>query len=108
MECKMIVEIYGKEQCPFCDKAKGLAEREGHEYTYMQLGLDFEFPDFMEKFPTARTFPQIIVNGKSFGCDFYETINDVENLVKSETYKEHNEIFAENAAENYVEHIKKL
>ena len=67
MECKMIVEIFGKEQCPFCDKAKGLAEREGHEYTYMQLGLDFEFPAFMEKFPTARTFPQIIVNGKSIG-----------------------------------------
>ena len=48
-------------------ECKGLAEREGHEYTYMQLGLDFEFPDFMEKFPTARTFPQIIVNGKSIG-----------------------------------------
>ena len=57
----MIVEIYGKEQCPFCDKAKGLAEREGHDYTYLQLGIDFEFPEFMEKFPTARTFPQIVV-----------------------------------------------
>ena len=31
----MIVEIYGKEQCPFCDKAKNLAERMGHDYTYM-------------------------------------------------------------------------
>ena len=61
MEHKMIVEIFGKEQCPFCDKAKGLAEREGHNYTYRQLGLDFEFPHFMEKFPTARTFPQIRV-----------------------------------------------
>jgi glutaredoxin len=61
MEHKMIVEIFGKEQCPFCDKAKGLAEREGHNYTYRQLGLDFEFPEFMEKFPTARTFPQIII-----------------------------------------------
>jgi len=74
----MIVEIFGKEQCPFCDKAKGLAEREGHEYTYMQLGLDFEFPDFMEKFPTARTFPQIIVNGKSIGG-----FTEYEGIVKS-------------------------
>ena len=67
MEHKMIVEIFGKEQCPFCDKAKGLAERMGHDYTYMQLGLDFEFPEFMEKFPTARTFPQIIVGFEKVG-----------------------------------------
>ena len=63
----MIVEIYGKEQCPFCTKAKGLAEREGHEFTYKQLGIDFEFPEFMETFPTARTFPQIIVDGEKVG-----------------------------------------
>ena len=67
MERKMIVEIFGKEQCPFCDKAKGLAEREGHNYTYRQLGLNFEFPHFMEKFPTARTFPQITMDGKAIG-----------------------------------------
>ena len=55
------VNIYGKEQCPYCVKAKNLAEREGHDYTYHQLGIDYEFPEFMEKFPTARTFPQITI-----------------------------------------------
>ena len=73
----MIVEIYGKEQCPFCTKAKGLAEREGHEFTYKQLGIDFEFPDFMEIFPTARTFPQIIVDGEKVGG-----YTEYESLVK--------------------------
>ena len=63
----MIVEIYGKEQCPFCTKAKGLAEREGHEFTYKQLGVDFEFPEIMETFPSARTFPQIVVDGEKVG-----------------------------------------
>jgi hypothetical protein len=43
---------------------------------------------------------------KTFGCDFYETIDDVESFVKSETYKGHSESFAEDAAENYVGHIK--
>ena len=61
MERKMIVEIYGKEQGPYCVKAKNLEERLGHDYTYLQLGIDFEFPEFMEKFPTARTFPQIVI-----------------------------------------------
>ena len=55
------VKIYGKEQCPYCVKAKNLAEREGHDYSYHQLGIDFEFPEFMDKFPGARTFPQITI-----------------------------------------------
>ena len=55
------VKIYGKEQCPHCVKAKNLAKREGHDYSYHQLGIDFEFPEFMDKFPGARTFPQITI-----------------------------------------------
>ena len=62
-----MIEIYGKEQCPFCVKAKNLAERMGHDYTYLQLGIDFEFPEFVKKFPIARTFPQIIADGKEIG-----------------------------------------
>ena len=27
----MVVEIFGKTNCAYCDKAKALAEREGHE-----------------------------------------------------------------------------
>ena len=55
------VKIYGKEQCPYCVKARNLTEREGHDYSYHQLGIDFEFPEFMDKFPGARTFPQITI-----------------------------------------------
>ena len=61
MYCIHKVKIYGKEQCPYCVKAKNLAEREGHDYSYHQLGIDFEFPEFMDKFPGARTFPQITI-----------------------------------------------
>lgn len=62
-----MIEIYGKPVCPFCDKAKGLCERMGVEYKYYQFGTDFDREELMEKFPTARTFPQIIVDGNSIG-----------------------------------------
>ena len=71
LKCKkgsiMKVEIYSKPQCPFCVQAKALAEREGHELTYKMLDEDFSREDLMESFPTARTFPQIIVDGEKIG-----------------------------------------
>ena len=63
----LTVEIFGKDNCPFCDKAKGLAEREGHELTYKMLDEDFDRETLMETFPGARTFPQIIVDGEKIG-----------------------------------------
>tara|TARA_B100000927_G_scaffold170616_1_gene137593 strand:+ start:2587 stop:2820 length:234 start_codon:yes stop_codon:yes gene_type:complete len=63
----MIVEIYSKQQCPFCVQAKALAEREGAELTYKMLDEDFDREELMETFPGARTFPQIIVDGQKIG-----------------------------------------
>lgn len=62
-----MIEIYGKPQCPFCDRAKALCEQKGYEYTYKQLGVDFGREELLEKFPTARTFPQIIAHGEYVG-----------------------------------------
>ena len=62
-----MIEIYGKPQCPFCDRAKALCEQKGYEYTYKQLGEDFDREFMLEKFPTARTFPQILAHGEAIG-----------------------------------------
>ena len=62
-----MIEIYGKENCPYCDMAKGLAERKGFEVVYKQLDIDYGFSEMREKFPGARTFPQIIVDGDKIG-----------------------------------------
>ena len=35
-----MIEIYGKTQCPYCDKAKALCERKGYDYVYKSLGED--------------------------------------------------------------------
>ena len=63
----MIVEIYSKPQCPYCIQAKALAESKGYELTYKMLDEDFTREQLFETFPTARTFPQIIVDGKKIG-----------------------------------------
>ena len=63
----MKVEIFSKQQCPFCVHAKSLAEREGHDLTYKMLDEDFDRETLMETFPGARTFPQIIVDGEKIG-----------------------------------------
>jgi glutaredoxin 3 len=71
----LTVEIFGKDNCPFCDKAKALAERQGHEYTYKRLGEHFEMGFIATEFPDARTFPQIKVNGNYCGgYTEYETL----------------------------------
>ena len=62
-----MIEIYGKTFCPYCDKAKNLCEREGLEYTYKQLDTDFSRDEFFNIFPTARTFPQITIDGDLIG-----------------------------------------
>jgi glutaredoxin len=37
------------------------------DYEYFMLDADYTEEEFFEKFPTARTFPQIIVDGESIG-----------------------------------------
>ena len=63
----MTIEIYGKTFCPYCDKAKALCEREGFEYSYKELDKDFTREEFFNIFPTARTFPQIKIDGNDIG-----------------------------------------
>ena len=66
----MIVEIYSIPNCPFCTKAKFLADMHADEVTevqYKMMGKDFLAADVRELFPGARTFPQIIVDGEKIG-----------------------------------------
>ena len=63
----MMIEIYGKTFRPYCDKAKALCEREGFDYSYKELDKDFTREEFFNIFPTARTFPQIKIDGNDIG-----------------------------------------
>jgi len=62
-----MILIYGKDNCPYCDMAKQLCEREKQEHVYLKLGEDFDRLFLMEEFPGARTFPQINFHGDKIG-----------------------------------------
>lgn len=62
-----MIEIWGKPNCPFCEKARYLCEVRGYKFVYKSLGTDFDRDEVLEKFPGAKTFPQITVNGEKVG-----------------------------------------
>ncbi len=62
-----MIEIWSKPQCPFCDKAENLCKQKNFEYKKYMLDEDFTREEMFEKFPSARTFPQITVNGELVG-----------------------------------------
>jgi glutaredoxin 3 len=62
-----MIEIFGKPQCPFCDRAIALCEQRGYKFTYKSLGTDFGREEMLEMFPTARTFPQIRIKDENIG-----------------------------------------
>ena len=62
-----MIEIWSKPQCPFCDKAENLCKQKNFQYKKYMLDADFTREQMFEKFPSARTFPQITVNGELIG-----------------------------------------
>ena len=65
-----MIEIWSKPNCIFCDKAEMLCKMKSLEYKKYMLDVDYTREDFVNKFPEARTFPQIIINKKHIGGYF--------------------------------------
>lgn len=63
----MIVEIYSKDACMFCERAKLLLQSKGVPFTEQKLGVHFTREAILEKFPTAQTFPIVVVDGFYIG-----------------------------------------
>jgi glutaredoxin 3 len=85
----MLIKIYGKDDCPFCNQAVELAQRVSAstetvpgeatiKWQYLKLGHSFTREQLFEKFPTARTFPQIMADDDVIGSfvDFQEWSKD--------------------------------
>jgi glutaredoxin len=64
----MEIIIYSKNNCPFCNKAKHLVKKIGHEYTEKKME-DFDSPQAMleDIGKQVRTMPQIKIDGKLVG-----------------------------------------
>ena len=63
-----MIEIYGKDNCGYCENAKSFCKSKVLPYIYHKLGVDFTREELLDMFPDAKTFPQIKVDGKSIGC----------------------------------------
>lgn len=75
----MQAEIYTKDMCPYCVKAKELLRELNIDYVEYKIsaGLDESTleknqfyvtkADLLEKLPTARTVPQIWIDGEHVG-----------------------------------------
>ena len=59
----MNVTIYSKPDCNECTKAKMLLSSRGVNYTELRLNEDFTKETLAEMFPSARSFPIIVVDG---------------------------------------------
>ena len=51
----------------FVIRPKPYVNKKGYAYEYKELGKDFTREEVFEKFPSARTFPQIRVDGENIG-----------------------------------------
>lgn len=62
-----MIEIYGKDDCTFCVRAKQLCEMKNVDYVYKHLGTDITRDELLEMFPNARTMPQIKADNEAIG-----------------------------------------
>lgn len=59
--------VWSKNQCPYCDQAKALLTQRGIEFEERKIGDGYTKEDLLEAVPTARTVPQIFLDGKLIG-----------------------------------------
>lgn len=63
----MSIEIWSKDNCPYCDQAKQLLSLKGKEYIEKKIGYGYTKEDLLVVVPTARSVPQIIIDGTVIG-----------------------------------------
>lgn len=63
----MVVDIYTKNGCTYCNWAKTLLQSRGILYNERNLGSHFNREFILENFPTAKTFPVIVIDGMNVG-----------------------------------------
>lgn len=59
--------VWSKYHCPFCDQAKALLNQRGIRFEERKIGDGWTKEDLLNDIPTARTVPQIIIDGELIG-----------------------------------------
>jgi glutaredoxin len=85
-----LIEIYSKDNCTYCTSAKNLLNTRNKLFTEYKLGVDYTREQLLEKFPNARTFPVVVIDGFHIGGFtelnkiLTEELNDTRKLLNEE------------------------
>jgi glutaredoxin 3 len=63
----MTAIVWSKDHCPYCDQAKALLTSKGIQYEEKKIGYGYTKEQLLEAVPTARTVPQIFMDGELVG-----------------------------------------
>jgi glutaredoxin len=63
----MKVTLYTKHDCYYCSSAKVLLASKNIKYEELKLNEDFSRENLQELFPSAKSFPVIVVDGFNIG-----------------------------------------
>jgi glutaredoxin len=63
----MTAIVWSKYNCPYCDQAKALLKQRGIKYEERKIGDGYSREELLEAVPTARTVPQIFLDGNLIG-----------------------------------------
>ena len=61
------VILWSKYHCPYCDQAKALLKQRGIPFEERKIGDGWTKEELLESLPSARTVPQIVIDGKNIG-----------------------------------------
>lgn len=59
--------VWSKYHCPYCDQAKALLQSKGYQIEERKIGDGWTKEELLEEIPSARTVPQIYLDGAYIG-----------------------------------------
>ena len=71
--------VWSKYNCTFCDQAKALLKQHAIVFEERKIGDGYTKEELLEAVPTARTLPQIFLDGEHVG-GFAELKKRLENV----------------------------
>lgn len=86
----MQVTLFTKENCSHCNSAKIFLKSKGIVYEERTLGQDFTRETLLEMYPSAKTFPVVVIDGFNIGG-----FNELTKLINEQTKDNTNKFLIE-------------
>lgn len=65
-----MIELFTKDNCEYCTTAKQLLRLHNKEFKEYKLNEDFTREVLLSRYPNAKTYPVVVVDGYNIGgCD---------------------------------------